>query len=250
MNPSGPGEFDVGPIKGGHQAVVLLLTDARIFEQERHWHPRGPRRWENETGGTSTRLRPFENQASNRPRDDNNRAENAWCGAGEILGFVRMRMRGLEPPRGFPHTDLNRARLPIPPHPRGAADDDSNGSVAKLDLPEPPSSRGLGRRPLTAETGVRIPVAVLRTPRAAGLSSFRPNRIGRQGPRRTGALAARAVSPPTPAAGRAPGGTPRRSRSRRDRPRGTAAAGRWPRSSARACGRPGREARRACTCRR
>src|ERR1043166_7418666 len=30
-----------------------------------------------------------------------------------------MRMRGLEPPRGCPHTDLNRARLPIPPHPRG-----------------------------------------------------------------------------------------------------------------------------------
>ena len=30
-----------------------------------------------------------------------------------------MRMRGLEPPRGFPHTDLNRARLPIPPHPPG-----------------------------------------------------------------------------------------------------------------------------------
>ena len=29
-----------------------------------------------------------------------------------------MRMRGLEPPRGCPHTDLNRARLPIPPHPR------------------------------------------------------------------------------------------------------------------------------------
>jgi hypothetical protein len=23
-----------------------------------------------------------------------------------------MRLRGLEPPRGFPHTDLNRARLP------------------------------------------------------------------------------------------------------------------------------------------
>jgi hypothetical protein len=181
MNPSGPGEFDVGPIKGGHQAVVLLLTDARIFEQERHWHPRGPRRWENETGGTSTRLRPFENQASNRPRDDNNRAENAWCGAGEILGFVRMRMRGLEPPRGFPHTDLNRARLPIPPHPRGAADDDSNGSVAKLDLPEPPSSRGLGRRPLTAETGVRIPVAVL--PKAPRRGAFfvpaQPHRAAR-----------------------------------------------------------------------
>ncbi len=32
---------------------------------------------------------------------------------------LAMRMRGLEPPRGCPHTDLNRARLPIPPHPRG-----------------------------------------------------------------------------------------------------------------------------------
>ena len=31
----------------------------------------------------------------------------------------------------------------------------------------PPSSRGLGRRPLTAETGVRIPVAVLPTGPAA-----------------------------------------------------------------------------------
>jgi hypothetical protein len=35
--------------------------------------------------------------------------------------FSAMRMRGLEPPRGCPHTDLNRARLPIPPHPRGRA---------------------------------------------------------------------------------------------------------------------------------
>ena len=32
--------------------------------------------------------------------------------------FLRMRMRGLEPPRPEGHTDLNRARLPIPPHPR------------------------------------------------------------------------------------------------------------------------------------
>src|SRR5439155_26866020 len=35
---------------------------------------------------------------------------------------MAMRMRGLEPPRGCPHTDLNRARLPIPPHPRGKRD--------------------------------------------------------------------------------------------------------------------------------
>jgi hypothetical protein len=34
-------------------------------------------------------------------------------------GSPFMRMRGLEPPRACAHTDLNRARLPIPPHPRG-----------------------------------------------------------------------------------------------------------------------------------
>jgi hypothetical protein len=33
-----------------------------------------------------------------------------------------MRMRGLEPPPGFPDTDLNRARLPIPPHPHAGGD--------------------------------------------------------------------------------------------------------------------------------
>ena len=32
-----------------------------------------------------------------------------------------MRMRGLEPPRPYGHTDLNRARLPIPPHPLAAS---------------------------------------------------------------------------------------------------------------------------------
>ena len=29
-----------------------------------------------------------------------------------------VRLRGLEPPRGFPHSALNAARLPIPPQPR------------------------------------------------------------------------------------------------------------------------------------
>ena len=31
-----------------------------------------------------------------------------------------VRVKGLEPPWGEPHTDLNRTRLPIPPHPRVA----------------------------------------------------------------------------------------------------------------------------------
>ena len=39
--------------------------------------------------------------------------------AGSEAITVYMRMRGLEPPRPYGHTDLNRARLPIPPHPRG-----------------------------------------------------------------------------------------------------------------------------------
>ena len=43
-----------------------------------------------------------------------------WARA--TLGFPHVvRMRGLEPPRPYGHTDLNRARLPIPPHPRSAA---------------------------------------------------------------------------------------------------------------------------------
>src|SRR4051812_17938534 len=47
---------------------------------------------------------------------------------------------------------------------------------AKLAEFLPPSSRGLGRRPLTAETGVRIPVAVLRGPAQA--AGFRRSKGG------------------------------------------------------------------------
>ena len=44
------------------------------------------------------------------------------CAGGRLAARLRhtVRMRGLEPPRPEGHTDLNRARLPIPPHPRGA----------------------------------------------------------------------------------------------------------------------------------
>ena len=43
-----------------------------------------------------------------------------------------MRMRGLEPPRPYGHTDLNRARLPIPPHPRGSNDSSSGASHSTM----------------------------------------------------------------------------------------------------------------------
>jgi hypothetical protein len=51
----------------------------------------------------------------------------------------KMRMRGLEPPRSHLHTDLNRARLPIPPHPLGWARQYRTGSAAA------PCSRELAR---------------------------------------------------------------------------------------------------------
>jgi hypothetical protein len=117
----------------------------------------------------------------------------------DVLTHHMMRMRGLEPPPGFPDTDLNRARLPIPPHPRvgeeaniapaveqlrrwkrpwpearvvGSLSPTRSGRFASLDPVNraPLSSRGLGRRPLMAETRVRIPVAVLTN--ALQLASF------------------------------------------------------------------------------
>ena len=42
----------------------------------------------------------------------------ALAGRGGFSPTMMVRLRGLEPPPGFPDTDLNRARLPIPPQPR------------------------------------------------------------------------------------------------------------------------------------
>jgi hypothetical protein len=115
------------------------------------------------------------------------------CKQAPVPGSCTMRMRGLEPPPGYPDTDLNRARLPIPPHPRAEPREDiapglePSGSAADAyrdrwhavnkartgrfaslgpEVRRPPSSRGLGRRPLTAVTRVRIPLAVLTKTRA------------------------------------------------------------------------------------
>ncbi len=44
---------------------------------------------------------------------------SSWVFWRRVSETASMRMRGLEPPRPYGHTDLNRARLPIPPHPRG-----------------------------------------------------------------------------------------------------------------------------------
>jgi hypothetical protein len=47
-----------------------------------------------------------------------------------------MRMRGLEPPPGHPDTDLNRARLPIPPHPLVEGEDIAPAAAAAVWLAE------------------------------------------------------------------------------------------------------------------
>src|SRR5215510_6918684 len=81
-----------------------------------------------------------------------------------------MRMRGIEPPRGRPHTDLNRARLPVPPHPRGAvwprilATGDA-GRVGRMDR----STRKYHRRIVRRLLAVLLP-GLLLTP-AAGFAA-------------------------------------------------------------------------------
>src|ERR671915_764061 len=58
--------------------------------------------------------------------------------------------------------------FPKPPADERGKHNRTDGRAHNLPLQSPadgpPSSRGLGRRPLTAETGVRIPVAVLQKP--------------------------------------------------------------------------------------
>ncbi len=68
-----------------------------------------------------------------------------------------VRMRGLEPPRGIPHNDLNVARLPVPPHPHtntrravklywfGACPPGEDGSEPEEDCPGGGSSSGIVR---------------------------------------------------------------------------------------------------------
>ena len=69
-----------------------------------------------------------------------------------------------------PREQRSRSRGPCAPEASGA----DLRRPLQSPAAEPPSSRGLGRRPLTAETGVRIPVAVLT--KALQMAGFRPLR--------------------------------------------------------------------------
>ena len=48
-----------------------------------------------------------------------NLLERMTQGISISISEVLVRSGGLEPPRVLPHSDLNAARLPIPPRPRG-----------------------------------------------------------------------------------------------------------------------------------
>ena len=66
-------------------------------------------------------------------------------------------MRGLEPPRPYGHTDLNRARLPIPPHPRGQTDSSLGSSHSSMTRSRPLGARR--RRTPARPSAVRPPPA-------------------------------------------------------------------------------------------
>ena len=83
-----------------------------------------------------------------------------------------MRMRGLEPPRGCPHTDLNRARLPIPPHPR------AERSVAGRDLRADGRLRAYHEAPAPPRPLLLGLTAVVALLVAAGGASARSGRAG------------------------------------------------------------------------
>jgi hypothetical protein len=66
-----------------------------------------------------------------------------------VAATESMRARGLEPPRGKPHRDLNPARLPVPPHPR--LGHRIEPPVAAADL------RGGGKQTLSVSPTYRAP---------------------------------------------------------------------------------------------
>jgi hypothetical protein len=83
---------------------------------------------------------------------------------------VRMRARGLEPPRGLPHRDLNPARLPISPRPLGCECNAAGYSATKRSPSvHPDADRGLrGSRceSVATELAPLHPAGARVTPRA------------------------------------------------------------------------------------
>jgi hypothetical protein len=86
-------------------------------------------------------------------------------------------MRGLEPPRPFGHTDLNRARLPVPPHPLGPQEHSahavSSGSGSRPARREPDKARAVRVVPMAPQVQQVLPARMLRHDIGPDESDFR-----------------------------------------------------------------------------
>ena len=99
--------------------------------------------------------------------------------------FQMVRARGLEPPWGCPHTDLNRTRLPIPPRPQSVTLHQKrfviipqHQQVRKGNFPLFPIRLLLRRRPRRAAGGLAR-VRFLRTKRTCCRIVHRTEAFGR-----------------------------------------------------------------------
>ncbi len=65
----------------------------------------------------------------------------------DVLGIyyiLMVRSRRLELPRGFPHSDLNAARLPIPPRPHEQGQLSKRGATYQIVYAEPLPNKNTG----------------------------------------------------------------------------------------------------------
>ena len=161
-------------VRGGARRVAVLQAASRRHRQGRRWAARrdrappgpscgcvsGPRaRSSRPSGGRSSetladssslRTSSEADQPGLRAldvRDRRRRKRGGGAAEGEAREApkrgpagprLHMRMRGLEPPRPERHTDLNRARLPIPPHPRAGDSSRRHGYWHAARKPPPP----------------------------------------------------------------------------------------------------------------
>ena len=115
-----PGARREAPTRCAARAVV---AEAPEDDDARQRDPRGNASREHDEGNAENeRVHPLVvvvPESSDVPRSRDPAAGSERLQIATLLRELVMRMRGLEPPRPYGHTDLNRARLPIPPHPRG-----------------------------------------------------------------------------------------------------------------------------------
>ena len=95
----------------GGRATAAAIPGARLRMIEGMGHDLPRELWPDfveEIAANAERAEPQPGEASRPER-------------GPVAGRSAMRLKGVEPSRAFAHTDLNRARLPVPPQPREQA---------------------------------------------------------------------------------------------------------------------------------